>query len=432
MDSAGQRSLRELASARVKVVFRKVPNYIVKARASYQLQRGVPSDCQPQVGKKKWKEPGGKTLNEARARVPGFITRTNLEIRQARGEQLTPEERLIQTGQVDGLSAMELAELTAPHVGQYLDDGSPDPAFEHVLAVAQQVQEGKARELLSVEGLLQARFNERDPSPRTFEGWVKALEGFMAFSEKPRPFNCTKADALAYRDHLLTRMGRSTAKTQLAYLAGLWTTLVAKQGGGEHIFKGLPGTLDETTKSKAQRASTAKRFKVFEPSSPWNSWEGSVYVPVFRLMYFTGCRLAEIAGLRAVDIHGDHISVEWTDDRSLKTANSVRDIPLHPLLKPVVEPLRQHTGHIWPSLQSYKKVQGVEVVRWGHNLSKPCKQITGLRPKDFRDRAIGQLRSNGFNDTLIQRLSGHSAVTVNSSYGGADWDSYCRMIQSLS
>jgi hypothetical protein len=87
---AGQRSLRELASAWVKpwvkVVFRKVPNYIVKGRASYQLQRGVPSDCQAQVGKKKWKEPGGKTLNEARARVPGFIARTDLEIRQARGE----------------------------------------------------------------------------------------------------------------------------------------------------------------------------------------------------------------------------------------------------------------------------------------------------------------------------------------------------------
>jgi len=178
---------------------------------------------------------------------------------------------------------MELAEMTAPHQSQYIDDGSPAPALEQVLATAQLVQEGKARELLSVEGLLQARRVEREPSPRTFEGWVKALESFMAFSEKPRPFNCNKADALAYRDHLLTRMSRNSAKTQLAYLAGLWTTLVTRQGGGEHIFKGLPGTLDETTKTKAQRASQTKRFKTFGPSSPWDSWEGSVYVPVFQL-----------------------------------------------------------------------------------------------------------------------------------------------------
>lgn len=85
-----------------------MPNYIVKARASYQLQRGVPSDCQAQVGKKKWKEPGGKTLNEARARVPGFIARTDLEIRQARGEQLTLEERLIQQGPLAGVGAGDL------------------------------------------------------------------------------------------------------------------------------------------------------------------------------------------------------------------------------------------------------------------------------------------------------------------------------------
>ena len=408
-----------------------MPNYIVKARASYQLQRGVPSDCQAQVGKKKWKEPGGKTLNEARARVLGFVARTDLEIRQARGEQLTPEERLIQQGPLPGVLAGDLVDMAAPHVGMFFDDGTPNPQYEDLLATAQLVREGKARELLSAEGLLQARRLDREPSPRTFEGWSRALEAFMAFTDRARPFNCTRADAEAYKEHLLNRMGRSSAKTQLAYLAGLWTTLLAKQGGGEHIFKGLPGTLDETTKSKAQRASTAKRFKVFEPSSPWDSWEGSVYVPVFQLMYFTGCRLAEIAGLRASDIHDDFISVEWTEDRSLKTANSVRDIPLHPSLQPVVEPLRQATGDIWPSLRSHKKVQGVEVVRWGHNLSKPCKQITGLRPKDFRDRVIGQLRSNGFNDTLIQRLSGHSAVTINSSYGGADWDSYQRMIESL-
>ena len=414
------------------MVFRKVPNYIVKARASYQLQRGVPSDCQAQVGKKKWKEPGGKTLNEALARVPGFLARTDLAIRQARGEQLTPEEQLLQLGPVPELSAFELAERIAPRgVGPYLDDGRPDPVFEKIFETAQLVQEGKARQLLTTAGLLEARRIDRDPAPRTFDGWVQALEEFMSFTNKPRPSSCTQADALAYKEFLLTHSKRSSAKTKLSYLAGLWTTLVAREGCGDHIFKGLPGSLDETTKSKAQRASESKRFQVFEPRVPWDEWEGSCYVPVFQLMYFSGCRLAEIAGLRAEDIHADYISVEWTEERSLKTAHSVRDIPLHPSLRPVVEPLRCLKGHVWPQLKTSKNVAGVEVVRWGHNLSKPCKKVTGLKPKDFRDRMITQLRSNGFNDTLIQRLSGHSAVSVNSSYGGADWDSYKRMIESL-
>ena len=53
----------------VKLVGRKVPDSIVEARASYQLQRGVPCDGQSHVGKKQWKEPGGTTLNEAPAWV---------------------------------------------------------------------------------------------------------------------------------------------------------------------------------------------------------------------------------------------------------------------------------------------------------------------------------------------------------------------------
>jgi len=37
----------------------------------------MPSDIQAKVGKKKWKEGGGKTHIEARARVPGFTARTD-------------------------------------------------------------------------------------------------------------------------------------------------------------------------------------------------------------------------------------------------------------------------------------------------------------------------------------------------------------------
>ena len=93
---------------------RKVPSYIVKARASYQLVRGVPVDCQAKVGKKKWKEGGGKTLSEARARLPGFLARTDALIGEARSEQLTNKERVIRIGDHPELSALDLAEQANP------------------------------------------------------------------------------------------------------------------------------------------------------------------------------------------------------------------------------------------------------------------------------------------------------------------------------
>ena len=425
-----------MVKALVKVPFRKLPNYITKGRASYVLQRGVPKDCRAKVGKNKWTEPGGNTLNEARARVPSFVSRTDAEIRQARGEKVTPEELVIRQGVVGEMTAWSPVELAAeadPRVGMYLDDGTPNPQFESMVAMAEAVKAGKANQLLSTEALLQARRLDRDPAPRTFQGWVKALNAFMSFTGKAKPFECTRADAVAYKDALLSRMSRSSAKTQFAYLAGLWTTLIEKQGTGEHIFKGLAGTLSQTTKQAALAAAQSKRNKTFEPTTPLSEWKEAAYTDVFKLLYFTGCRLAEVAALRVEDIHEDYLSVEWQEDRGLKTANSVRDIPLHPSLIKLLKPYRkQKSGHLWPNLKTTSTVAGVEVIRWGHNLAKPCKAITGIRPKDFRDRFVTVLRDKDFNDTNIRRLTGHSSIDIHSSYGGKNWDKYVEMINSLS
>lgn len=411
--------------------FRKVPNYIVKARASYQLVRGVPVDIQAKVGKKKWKEPGGKTLSEARSRVPAFITKTDAEIKRCRGEQLTPEEILIA---MKGHHPEEMVSRATHSIPEFLDEQGTinNPDWDRLASMAEAIASGEAVAVLSADALLQARKLDRDPAARTYIGWKSALEAFMAFTDKQRPGLCTAADAVAFKDHLLLTKSRNSAKTQCAYLAGLWTTLVAKEGTGTHIWKEVMPTLQETTKQKALKAAETKRFKTFEPVVPVEEWTGSKYVDVFRILYFSGCRLAEVAGLRGEDIHEDHFEVTWQEERSLKTSNSVRDIPIHPAIHETMKKLKgREVTHLWPGLQTTQKVDGVNVIRWGQNLAKPCKKITGLRPKDFRDRVIGQLRSNNFNQVLIERLSGHSATTTNSTYGGADWELYQQMIESI-
>ena len=384
-----------------------------------------------------FKGPSFSSIHEARANVQGFLNQTELEIRRAKGEQVTPEELMLEAvhkepSLIKEVGTYGLVESVAPRLDAYIDNqGTPNPEFERLYATAQAINRGELQSLLTADGLLEARRLDREPAPRTFEGWVKALQAFMEFTKHSRPGEATRADAIAYKDHLIQRMSRNSAKTQLAYCAGLWTTLIEKQGGGEHIFKGLPGTLDETTKTKALRAAQAKRNQSFEPTTPIDQWDGTIYLPVLKLLYFTGCRLAEVSALRGEDIHEDYLSVEWQEERSLKTANSVRDIPLHPSLIELVEPLRKVEGHIWPRLKTTSTIRGVEVIRWGGNLSKPCKSITGLRPKDFRDRFATQLREHDFNQVNIERVMGHSALDTNSTYGGRNWDKYIQMINSI-
>jgi len=415
------------------VVYRKLPSYIYKRRQGFGLQRAVPSDLRDVLGKAKFKEPGGATLNEARARVPGFVARTDELIRTARGQSRLSTDELMEA----------LPELTAdwglePHdvvvalqmLGlKGVDALSPKQVRRGADLVLGQAQ---PKRLYTAEDLLDARRRDKQPAARTYEGWKKALVSFMDFTKKASPLSCTEQDAVDYKDRLLDQVSRNTAKVQLAYLSGLWTTLLEKnkKENPTHIFKGLASSLEENIREKALRASQRKQNKLFQ-SAPIETWSGSMYVPVFKILYYTGCRLAEVAALRGEDIHDDYISVEWHEERSLKTANSVRDIPIHPKLAEILQRFRGTTGYLWPRLKTVKEVDGVEVIRWGHNLSKPCKLITGLKPKDFRDRFVTVLRSLDFNQINIERLTGHSALTTNSTYGGMDWPKYVQMIHSI-
>lgn len=414
------------------VVYRKLPSYIYKRRQGFGLQRAVPLDLREVLGKAKFKEPGGATLNEARARIPGFVARTDELIRTARGHSRLSTDELIEA----------LPELTA----EWGDPQDTVVALQMLglegvdLFSSEQVNRGsdlllgkaQPQKLFTSEDLLDARRRDKQPAPRTYEGWKKALSAFMDFTQKASPLTCSEQDAVDYKDHLIAKVSRNTAKVQLAYLSGLWTTLVEKNKKDKplHIFKGLASSIEESTRDKALRAAKRKQNQTFE-AMPIDEWTGSVYVPVFKILYYTGCRLAEAAALRGEDIHDDYISVEWHEDRSLKTANSVRDIPIHPKLVEVLNRFRGAKGYLWPALKTVHILDGVEIIRWGHNLARPCKKVTGLRPKDFRDRFATQLRSLDFNQVNIERLMGHAALTTNSTYGGKDWSKYVQMIHSV-
>jgi integrase len=415
------------------MAYRKVPAYIYKARQGYVLQRAVPSDVREVIGKAKFKEPGGATQNEARARLPSFLSRTDELIRTARGQTRLANDELIEV----------LPRLTKDW-GVAKEDlvlALGMKALKGVDALTQvQVKRGTAllagkampKKLYTAEDLLAARSKERRPAARTYEGWKKALTAFMKFTKKASPLMCTEQDAVAYKDHLLEKLGRNTVKVQLAYLSGLWTTLVEKnkKENTVHIFKGLASSVKESTRDMVIKAAKGKKSKIFEPN-PIDEWVGSEYVPLFKILYYTGCRIGEASALRGENICDEFFSVEWHEERNLKTANSVRDIPIHPKLAAVIDSLRGTKGFLWPQLKTMKIVDGIEVVRWGHNLAKPCKKVTGLRPKDFRDRFAMQLRSLNFNRVNIDRLMGHSATAINSSYGGSDWSKYVQMIHAI-
>ena len=92
--------------------FRKHPTYVRKARNGYQLQRGVPKDVQPVIGKTIWVEAAGSTYRVAQRLSPAFAAKTDRLIAEARNEVLLTGEELIDSRpQLFDLKNLEIVDL---------------------------------------------------------------------------------------------------------------------------------------------------------------------------------------------------------------------------------------------------------------------------------------------------------------------------------
>ena len=87
--------------------------------------------------------------------------------------------------------------------------------------------------------------------------------------------------------------------------------------------QGAPDRNARRPYSEAEVKAVTARIKDHASTELWLIWQ---------MLESTGCRLAEITGLRAEDVHLDHaiphITVEWHDDRRIKNKVSRRNVPL--------------------------------------------------------------------------------------------------------
>lgn len=234
---------------------------------------------------------------------------------------------------------------------------------------------------------------------------------FPEFAGMSYPTSATAAQAVAFRGHLLETLAPSKVSVTLAYLAGLWSVMVEVEPHRGHIFRGLTKRI----KSKAPVSPLQRSLKAEEivPTDQWPSQTSDAMV-IFRTLLLIGCRLAEACGLRGEDIRTDRLLIGPHELRPLKTPASERDVPLHPDLRPLLLPLSGSAqGLIWP------RQRNEATCRWGVNLSKPCKWVTGVSPHGLRHRAATRLREGGFNEAVVGRLLGHTASTHWRLQGGA-------------
>lgn len=140
---------------------------------------------------------------------------------------------------------------------------------------------------------------------------------------------------------------------------------------------------------------------------------------------FTGCRIGEAVGLRLEDLRLDaetpHLRIELYGQRSLKTGNSQRDVPV---LEPLRAALNRYlellngagNGALFPrynSMNDPPNAHGADA-----SVNKWIKSL-GLTKTShcFRHSIISMLRETGIPLDLREEITGHRGQRISDNYG---------------
>lgn len=146
---------------------------------------------------------------------------------------------------------------------------------------------------------------------------------------------------------------------------------------------------------------------------------------IWRLLDGTGCRLAEITGLRVEDVviegHLPHIKVRWHGVRRLKNLSSIRSVPLvGDALEAAQEALQRADGSIY-LFPRYARVRGPDAA--SAILMKHLRTIT-QEPKhtvhSLRHTMKGRLQRAGVEKTAQDLILGHMTPGEGERYGGEE------------
>jgi integrase len=162
--------------------------------------------------------------------------------------------------------------------------------------------------------------------------------------------------------------------------------------------------------------------------------EAAFWLPLIGLL--SGMRLEEIAGLRLMDLGQDEETGRWVFDvtpkggRSVKTASSIRKVPVHPeLLRTGLLRYRQRLidqgqsleGSLWPALKS--STGRPLSAPWSKWFSRLLREEVGIADRrkvfhSFRHTFKRMARDAGLNEEMHDAMTGHAGNgSVGKSYG---------------
>jgi integrase len=379
-------------------------------RPGYWFDRRVPADCQDILGRKHWRVFAGTTVTEARRRIAQLLADTDDLITQARS----------------GKPKHVVATAIPKELDERLLQGNQDlihELVEHSVGLPDNIEDlaslppiGSAETILA-EDLVALATRIKRPSEQTIEAWWRVLNEFNSIIKVDRFNLVTKQDCQKYRDYLLDKgLKASTVKLRCNYLSGLLR--LANEEGllTSNAAEGL------TKRLRADRK-TEKTFDLIQADAKALNLPELQYL-AYMMLRFSGCRLAEVLGIRCDDIDLERmiLTIQPYEDRPLKTQQSERQVPIHPCLRSVC--LRLIEMGERPFIEFKKGNRWGAGITWGRQI--------GINPHGLRHSFATALRENGIQELIISKLLGHVPAGQTAGYGSIPFDKLVEAVNTIS
>ncbi len=359
-----------------------MPEYLKKRGNRYYVRVPVPKPLWPSLGRDIVRTTGTSDLQEARRRRFAIIADIQAEIQRAENadpatrtwleQQAAAIRKSVSRGEMDEQLASDIiGQLRDKHLkarGKSSDGNLSDDDESHLSAITRLAIDP---EFIPVSGLIEQYLEEKRPVLRasTVDGKQRLLDAFSEWVGPDTDINDVSRKVTGnYVSTVLVSNGKNVKTNQdtITGLSTFWTWAI-RRGSYDHAnpWTGLGQTLGTSTrgssKTQPRRWTDEELVKLFEtiPAGP------KYYLrEMCALALYTGARQNELAELEVPDIN---LSQRTIHIGEAKTQSSVRDIPIHPKLLPVIKSLigKRKKGFLFETF----KPAGSDKKR-GHEFSK--------------------------------------------------------------
>ena len=269
-----------------------------------------------------------------------------------------------------------------------------------------------------------------DSTEKCYEGFVSVMVEWM--KKRVKYVNdITQKIAEEYLEHLASTVGATTYNIRLVLFKRIWKAL-----SNDYMMEA--DVWENFKKKKVAKTSrrTVNNFEIGKVLAKADTFDMKLLLTIG---IYTGLRISDCALLKWCDVDIEHKIIRTIPIKTRKHMDAPVEIPIHPTLMKMLEDAKHDSeyvsesnataysnGHLSGQVVDLFKKCGIQTSKKVDGKTKLICSFHSLR-HTFISNAI----NSNMNPLLVQRIVGHSAVSMTESYYHSNQDKMREGIESL-